>query len=749
MHVDELRNPGREYPKSIFLAMALVLAVFIGPTLAIAWVIPANQISFTAGVMQAFQSLFTHFGAGFAVPLIAIGAIRPPEPARVRRPDPGSPARQPGRPAGPVPGALSARPRRPRHGGDHGAPDRQVHHDQPGGGRCGRRGGQRQGQRRGQRRQRDGGPQGPGVRGAPLQQGEQQPAEQAGSHGDADDLAHRDRLGGAGAEAEVQVDAEQRDFHGPGQGGGQGAARGAQRPGAAVLDGRHGGGGGEHVRTPSGGSRRPVAPLLTRLSRAGVIGHRLAGARCAAAPAVAGTAGAVARPPARRRWRRPAAGNTLPVMGINHRIRLPRRWRGAAGVALVLVLAVAGGHAEANPVHRYGGLHLAGHPPLAAYLLLGVPALALIWRNSRPVGVLGLAVAGAAGWAALGQIDGAALVPVIVALYWVALTRPWRIAVAAGLAGAAAIFVTEGLAGPFGWFGGPNATMWPELLAAGAVGGYVAARRQWLAAESDRAARAEQAREDETRRRIDAERMRIARELHDVVAHSMAMINIQATAAGMQLAADPAGAGESIQAIRAASKSGLRELRAILEVLRQADGGSPAVPVPDLRAITALAEAASAAGTPTTLEPAGPPAPVPPPVALAAYRIVQESLTNVVRHAGRVAATVGLRHDGRYLYVEVANDGGAAPAASSDGTGAGLAGMRERAAALGGTLDAGPRPGGGFAVRARLPMAAAAPARGPQALAAGPASAESTGSQAAGRQPADGGPHGRPIASRP
>ena len=459
---------------------------------------------------------------------------------------------------------------------------------------------------------------------------------------------------------------------------------------------------------------------------------------------------------------------TLRVMGIKRVVRLPRRWLDGAGVALVTVLAVVGAYVEANPVHRYGGLHLTSHPPLVAYLLLAVPALALIWRNSRPVGVLGLAVGGAVGWAALGQIDGAALVPVIVAVYWVALTRAWRIAVAAGFAGAAAIFVTEGLLGPFGWFGGPNATMWPELLAAGAVGACVAARRQWLAAERDRAARAGQAREEETRRRVDAERLRIARELHDVVAHSMAMINVQATAASMQLAADPASAAEAIQAIRRASKSGLRELRAILEVLRQVDGGSPAVPVPDLRAIAALAEAASAAGTPTTLELAEPPVPLPPPVALAAYRIVQESLTNVVRHAGRVAATVGLRQDGGYLYVDVVNDGGPAPAAFSDGTGAGLAGMRERAAALGGTLDAGPRPGGGFGVHARLPVAAAAPAPGPDAPTAGPASTSAgTGGTAvvpdggaAGHEPAAvsqdvggagraSGPRTRPIASRP
>jgi signal transduction histidine kinase len=414
---------------------------------------------------------------------------------------------------------------------------------------------------------------------------------------------------------------------------------------------------------------------------------------------------------------------TLRVMGIKSVVMPPRRWLGAAGVALVTGLAVVGAYVEANPVHRYGGLHLTSHPPLAAYLLLAVPSVALIWRNSRPVEVLGLAGAGAVGWAALGQIDGAALVPVIVAVYWVALTRARRMAIAAGLGSATAIFVTEGLLGPFGWFGGPNATMWPELLAAGAIGAYVAARRQWLAAESDRATRAEQAREDETRRRVDAERMRIARELHDVVAHSMAMINVQATAASMQLAADPASAAEAIQAIRSASKSGLRELRAILEVLRQVDGGSPAVPVPDLRTIAALVEATSAAGTPTTLKPAELSVPLPAPVRLAVYRIVQESLTNVVRHAGRVAATVSLRQDGGYLHVEVANDGGAAPATCSDGTGAGLAGMRERAAALGGTLEAGPRPSGGFAVHARLPVAAALPARGPEIPAVTPAAA--------------------------
>jgi signal transduction histidine kinase len=393
-------------------------------------------------------------------------------------------------------------------------------------------------------------------------------------------------------------------------------------------------------------------------------------------------------------------------MGITGSAIVLRRWRGAAGVAAVTVLAVTGSYVEANPAHVYAGLHLTSHPPLVAYLLVGLPAVALVWRDRRPVGVFLVAVAGDVGWAVLGQVDGAALVPVIVALYWVARTCSRRVALAAGVAGAVAIFLAEGLAGPFGWLGGPNATMWPELLAAGALGGYVAARRQWRAAERDRQERTEQAREEETRRRVDAERMRIARELHDVVAHSMAMINVQATAASLLLADDPARVADALQEIRRASKAGLRELRAILDVLQQADGDSPAMPVPDVRAIQALVEATSAAGTPTTLRADGHSIPLPPAVALAVYRIVQESLTNVVRHAGRAAATVTLRHEHGHLLVDVVNDSVTAVAPCSDGAGAGLTGMRERAAALGGTFEAGARPGGGFRVHARLPTTA-------------------------------------------
>ncbi|MGH3165400.1 MAG: hypothetical protein ACRDN0_05840, partial [Trebonia sp.] len=148
-------------------------------------------------------------------------------------------------------------------------------------------------------------------------------------------------------------------------------------------------------------------------------------------------------------------------MGIARTAWPSPRWRSAAGIALVVLLTVAGCYVEANPAHSYGGLHLTRHPPLVAYLLVALPGLALAWRDRAPVTVFAVAVAAAVSWAAFGQIDGAALVPLLVAMFWVAFTRPRDVALAAGLTGAAAIFVAEGTLGPFGWLGGPNATMWP------------------------------------------------------------------------------------------------------------------------------------------------------------------------------------------------------------------------------------------------------------------------------------------------
>ncbi len=207
----------------------------------------------------------------------------------------------------------------------------------------------------------------------------------------------------------------------------------------------------------------------------------------------------------------------------------------------MLALALVGSVVEAYPSHRYAGLHLRTHPDPAAFALVGVPAILLFWRRSHPVAVYTAAVAGVAGWAAMGQVYGASLVVVLVALYSLAVAVPGRIVLAVlGAWGALTIWLAGGLLGPWGWWGGPQLDMWPEMLAAGALGAAVAARRQWKSSESLRYAQLERAREEETRRQVDSERLRIARELHDVVAHSIAMINVQASAAAMLLPDDPA-----------------------------------------------------------------------------------------------------------------------------------------------------------------------------------------------------------------
>lgn len=206
------------------------------------------------------------------------------------------------------------------------------------------------------------------------------------------------------------------------------------------------------------------------------------------------------------------------------------------------------------------------------------------------------------------------------------------------------------------------------------------------------------------RRQIVSERLRIARELHDVVAHSMAMINVQASAAATLVGTDPLRVSESLQAIRRASKDGLRELRSILEVLRQVDDQTPAVALPDREAFQALVEAARSAGVECALRWETDLSNTTPGTALAAYRIVQESLTNVVRHAARSVASVTVRQVDSAILVQVSNDATGTNDTFTEGSGTGIAGMRERARTLGGSFEAGRDPEGGFTVSALLPV---------------------------------------------
>jgi signal transduction histidine kinase len=228
------------------------------------------------------------------------------------------------------------------------------------------------------------------------------------------------------------------------------------------------------------------------------------------------------------------------------------------------------------------------------------------------------------------------------------------------------------------------------------LGLWVASRRAYTLREN----------EEQARRAVDAERLRIARELHDVVAHTMATINVQAGVAAHVIDQQPDQAREALSAIKSASGDAMRELRGILNVLRQADDAEhPTAPAPRLEQLDGLIEGTTRAGLPTTLTVRGEPVPLPPTVDLAVYRIVQESLTNALRYAGPTRATVELSYLDDELVLEIADAGrGVRDADPVQGSGHGIAGMRERAEATGGRLEAGPRDGAGFRVRARLPL---------------------------------------------
>jgi signal transduction histidine kinase len=204
---------------------------------------------------------------------------------------------------------------------------------------------------------------------------------------------------------------------------------------------------------------------------------------------------------------------------------------------------------------------------------------------------------------------------------------------------------------------------------------------------------------------LGAERLRIARELHDVISYGFAAISVQAGVAVHVAAKKPQQAVEALQAITVASNETLEELRGILGLLRQSAGSRAASFGRDR--FEALVETTSKAGVPTCLEVSGRLEELPIPVGLAAYRIVQEALANVLRHAGEASATVAVTHEGDRLTITVEDDGlGPAAAAErrSPGSGYGIMGMRERAQALGGDLEARARAVGGFRVSAYLPV---------------------------------------------
>jgi len=349
----------------------------------------------------------------------------------------------------------------------------------------------------------------------------------------------------------------------------------------------------------------------------------------------------------------------------------------------------------------------------------------------RRVPAAAFSVAAVAGlWEVVATNPSGSDVALLILLYTVAAYRPRQLSILALVTclvgGAVALLLKQPapVGGPIldrvlgggALFGGTSLLAW-------VLGDSMRYRRGYYAALEDRAARLEAERDAQAKVAAAAERARIARELHDVIAHHVSVMVVQADGASYALAADPKTAQTALAAISSTGRQALTEMRRLLGVLRTAGDQAALAPVPGLGELRELLDQARAAGLAVTYTLTGAPRELPEGAELAAYRVVQESLTNTRKHGGLAAsAAVTLRYEPDGLTVEVTDDGMATPA--GDGGGHGLAGMRERIEMYGGTVQAGPLPRGGFRVLARLPC--------PQVRPVGPV-ADMTGAAPAGR----------------
>jgi signal transduction histidine kinase len=243
------------------------------------------------------------------------------------------------------------------------------------------------------------------------------------------------------------------------------------------------------------------------------------------------------------------------------------------------------------------------------------------------------------------------------------------------------------------------------VFASWSLGDNIRTRRAYLAGLEERARRLEQEKEENIRRAAQDERTRIARELHDVVAHHVSAIAVQAGAGAEIVERDPQRAREVLRFIQETSREALAEMRAMLNVLHSDEPGEDRTPQPTLAQIERLVNQSRAAGLPVTLQVEGAPQPLPEALDVSAYRIVQEALTNTLKHAGPAHARVVVRYKPDALELEISDDGrGVTDSTPSADAGRGLIGMRERVALFGGELETGPAPGHGFLVRACFPL---------------------------------------------
>ena len=382
----------------------------------------------------------------------------------------------------------------------------------------------------------------------------------------------------------------------------------------------------------------------------------------------------------------------------------------------VLVCMVAGSFVD--PHGEHGATWSTRSPAVLSLTLMVLGAAALVLRRRAPLPVL--AVTGALSLVELLTADPRAPVAMsaVLALYTVAATtdRPtaWRV----GLLTMTVLTGAAMLSGPLPWYTQENLGLFAWTGMAAAAGDAVRSRRAFVLAIRERAERADRTREEEARGRVAEERLRIARDLHDVVAHHIALVNVQAGVAAHVMDKRPDQAKEALAHVREASRSALNELRATVGLLRQSgDPEAPTEPAPGLARLDELADTFRNAGLPVEVARADHGTPLPAAVDLAAYRVIQEALTNVQKHAGRTAkAEVSVVRVGPRVEITVLDDGTGEDAVPEDddgqtgrtghpeGGGHGLLGIRERVTALGGALTTGPRYGGGFRVHAILPL---------------------------------------------
>jgi signal transduction histidine kinase len=370
------------------------------------------------------------------------------------------------------------------------------------------------------------------------------------------------------------------------------------------------------------------------------------------------------------------------------------------GVADLLV-ALAVGLIDLGGTYLASRHHSAALRPwdLGAVLLLAVAPIAVVFRRRVPVVVLAIVFASTFAYAMIGYPSGP---------HWAGLTVAFVTSMTTGHRRAAQASLIAGwVAFSWGrsWF---HRGVGPSMIA---VFGLLAwlllllGAAEALRVRNERAAEAIRMHEEEARRRASEERLAIAREVHDVVAHHMSLINVQASAALHVYDDHPEQARDALVTIKHASKQALMELRSVLGVLRRVDEVAPRSPTPGTDQLDELVQQSGAAGLSVHVATDGQSRRLPPAVDVAVYRIVQEALTNVTRYAATSVANVRIEYGAADVIVEVDDFGREHTAPSVRvGSGSGISGMRERATLLGGTLEAGRRPEGGFRVRAWFPL---------------------------------------------